>query len=432
MSFEATIATAPERQAKLGVVDRIARRAVQARLGRIAVGRLTLRDQLGTAEFGTAAADEPEAVVTVRDPRTYAELALGGSIGAAEAYMRGFWDADDLTAAMRVLLKNRQVLDGLETGAARLAAPLQRALHWLNRNTRKGSRRNIAAHYDLGNDFFALWLDSSMMYSAAVFESPAVTLEQAAAAKNELICRKLALGPADRVLEIGTGWGGFALHAARATGCRVTTVTISREQHELARQRVQQAGLAERIDVQLRDYRDLDPALDGCFDKLVSIEMIEAVGHEYQPEFFRKCAQMLTPDGAMLLQAITIADQQYDRARRSVDFIQRYIFPGSCLTSITNMSRVLTRATDLRIAHLEEIGFHYATTLAHWRARFHARLDEVRAQGYPESFIRMWDYYFSYCEAGFIERAIGDVQLLLLKDGSRLAYPPASPYTPRG
>jgi cyclopropane-fatty-acyl-phospholipid synthase len=425
MTFEATIDTAQEGQAKLGVVDRVARRSVLDRLSRIDVGRLTLRDASGATEFGASGGGQPEAVVTIRDPRTYSELALGGSIGAAEAYMHGYWDADDLTAAIRVLLKNRGVLDGLEGGAARLAAPLQRALHWLNRNTRAGSRRNIAAHYDLGNEFFALWLDSSMMYSAAVFESADATLEQAAAAKNDLICRKLALTAADRVLEIGTGWGGFALHAARTTGCRVTTVTISREQHDLARRRVQDAGLAERIDVQLLDYRDLDPAVHGKFDKLVSIEMIEAVGHEYQPQFFRKCAEMLKPAGAMLLQAITIADQQYERARRSVDFIQRYIFPGSNLTSITNMSRVLTRDTDLRIAHLEEIGFHYATTLAHWRARFRARLDEVRGQGYPESFIRMWDYYFCYCEAGFVERAIGDVQLLLLKDGSRLAYPPA-------
>jgi cyclopropane-fatty-acyl-phospholipid synthase len=331
---------------------------------------------------------------------------------------------------MRVLLRNRGALEGLETGMARIAAPAQRVLHWLNRNTRAGSRRNIAAHYDLGNDFFALWLDESMMYSAAMFEAPDATLEEAQSAKLAAICRKLSLRATDRVLEIGTGWGGFALHAARTTGCQITTVTISREQYELARARVRQAGLAERVDVRLLDYRDLDPAVHGRFDKLVSIEMIEAVGHEYQPVLLRKCAEMLKPDGAMLLQAITIADAEYERARRSVDFIQRYIFPGSCLTSVTNMSAVLTRHTDLRIAHLEDIGFHYATTLAHWRARFHARLADVRAQGYPESFIRMWDYYFCYCEAGFIERAIGDVQLLLLKGGSRLAYPPSVPRTP--
>ncbi|HVY64104.1 MAG TPA: cyclopropane-fatty-acyl-phospholipid synthase family protein [Gammaproteobacteria bacterium] len=416
--------------ANTGVIDRAARRAVLGRLGRIETGSFTLRERHGDTCFGAAVAGEPAAVVTVHDPRTYSELALGGSIGAAEAYMHGYWDADDLTAAMRVLLRNRGALEGLETGMARIAAPAQRALHWLNRNTRAGSRRNIAAHYDLGNDFFALWLDESMMYSAAMFEAPDATLEEAQSAKLAAICRKLSLRATDRVLEIGTGWGGFALHAARTTGCQITTVTISREQYELARARVRQAGLAERVDVRLLDYRDLDPAVHGRFDKLVSIEMIEAVGHEYQPVLLRKCAEMLKPDGAMLLQAITIADAEYERARRSVDFIQRYIFPGSCLTSVTNMSAVLTRHTDLRIAHLEDIGFHYATTLAHWRARFHARLADVRAQGYPESFIRMWDYYFCYCEAGFIERAIGDVQLLLLKGGSRLAYPPSVPRTP--
>jgi cyclopropane-fatty-acyl-phospholipid synthase len=359
--------------------------------------------------------------VRIHDDRTFAEVAFGGSIGAAEAYMLGYWDADDLTTALRVLLANRAVLDDLETGTARLKAPLQGALHWLNRNTRAGSRRNIAAHYDLGNEFFALWLDPSLMYSAAIFETPATTLEQASAAKNDLICRKLRLRATDRLLEIGTGWGGFALDAARNAGCRITSVTVSREQYELATRRVRDAGLADRVTVLLADYRELDAAVHGTFDKLVSIEMIEAVGHDYQPVFFRKCAELLAPGGAMLLQAITIADQQYERARRSVDFIQRYIFPGSCLTSVTNMNAVLTRTTDLRFAHLEDIGPHYATTLAHWRARFRARNAEIRALGFPDTFLRMWEYYFCYCEAGFLERAIGDVQLLLVKPGCRLA-----------
>lgn len=401
-------------------LDALARRAVLSRLGGLQTG--SLRVVCGEEEwrFGAPAASGLAATVRIHDERTFAELAFGGSIGAAEAYMLGYWDADDLTSVLRVLLDNRSVLDDLESGAARVKAPLQRALHWLNRNTRAGSRRNIAAHYDLGNEFFALWLDPSLMYSAAIFESPGATLEQASAAKNELICRKLRLTETDRLLEIGTGWGGFALHAARNFGCRLTSVTISREQHELAMRRVQEAGLADRVTVLLADYRELEPATHGTFDKLVSIEMIEAVGHDYQPAFFAKCAQLLEPHGAMLLQAITIADQQYERARRSVDFIQRYIFPGSCLTSVTNMSVVLTRSTDLRIAHLEDIGLHYATTLAHWRARFRARSAEIRALGFPETFLRMWDYYFCYCEAGFLERAIGDVQLLLLKPNARL------------
>jgi cyclopropane-fatty-acyl-phospholipid synthase len=404
-------------------IETLARRAVLERLGRIETD--TLRVAVGDEEwrFGECSPNGLAATVRIHDARAFAELAFGGSIGAAEAYMLGLWDADDLTRVLRVLLRNRAVLDDLETGTARLKAPLQRALHWRCRNTRAGSRRNIAAHYDLGNEFFALWLDPSLMYSSAIFATPTTTLEEASAAKNELICRKLRLSPADRLLEIGTGWGGFALHAARNFGCRITSVTISRVQHELACRRVRDAGLADRIAVLLADYRDLDPGVHGRFDKLVSIEMIEAVGHDYQPAFFRKCAQMLEPEGAMLLQAITIADQQYERARRSVDFIQRHIFPGSCLTSVTNMSAVLTRDTDLRIAHLEDIGPHYATTLAHWRARFRERSAAIRELGFPETFLRMWEYYFCYCEAGFRERAIGDVQLLLVKPGCRLDYP---------
>ena len=408
-------------------LDAAARRAVLERLARIEVGRLRMIAGDEEWRFGAPAGDGPAATVRVHDARTFAELAFGGSIGGAEAYMLGFWDADDLTSVIRVLLRNRAVLDHLEIGAARLKAPLQRALHWLNRNTRAGSRRNIAAHYDLGNEFFGLWLDPSLMYSSAIFATPTTTLEEASAAKNELICRKLKLSPKDRLLEIGTGWGGFALHAARTCGCRITSVTISREQHELACRRVREAGLGDRVTVLLADYRELDPAVHGTFDKLVSIEMIEAVGHDYQPVLFRKCAEMLRSDGAMLLQAITIDDRRYERARRSVDFIQRYIFPGSCLTSVTSMSAALTRSTDLRIAHLEDIGSHYATTLAHWRERFRARGQEIRALGFPETFMRMWEYYFCYCEAGFRERAIGDVQLLLVKPNCRIDLPGVTP-----
>ena len=403
-------------------LEALARKLVLQRLQRLTRGSLRVTDGDDEWRFGDAAAGaSPAANIVIRDARTYGELAFGGSIGAAEAYMRGMWDCDDLTAALRVLLQNRAVLDDLETGAARFTAPLRKVLHWLNRNTRTGSRRNIAAHYDLGNDFFSLWLDPTLMYSAAVFERADMSLEEASIAKNERICRKLELGSNDRLLEIGTGWGGFALHAAGTYGCRVTSVTISQEQFELARQRVADAGLAERVTVLLMDYRDLDPAIHGRFDKLVSIEMIEAVGHEFLGTFFGKCAEMLEPHGSMLLQAITIADQRYEQARRSVDFIQRFIFPGSCLTSVTSMSAALTRATDLRVFHLEDIGPHYATTLAHWRARFNAKLDEVRALGYTQDFVRMWEYYFCYCEAGFIERAIGDVQMLLVKPECRRA-----------
>jgi len=425
MTAESLRASRPARSRRgvRALLTTLARRLVLGRLEQLAVGRLELVDGGQTLVFGERAANAvPAARIVVNDAACYADIAFGGSIGAGEAYMHGLWDSDDLTTAVRVLLRNRAVLDGLETGAARVTAPLQKTLHWLNRNSRAGSRRNIAAHYDLGNEFFALWLDRSMMYSAAVFDEPTMSLEAASDAKLERVCRKLDLRPTDRVLEIGTGWGGFAIYAARRFGCEVTTVTVSRAQLELARRRVAEAGVADRVTVRLADYRDLSVERHGRFHKLVSIEMIEAVGHEFLDTFFDVCSTLLEPSGMMLLQAITIADQRYERARRSVDFIQRYIFPGSCLTSPTSMIAALTRATDLRVFDLEEIGPHYATTLAHWRARFRARADEIRALGgYHERFMRMWDYYFCYCEAAFIERAIGDVQLLLVKPDCRRA-----------
>jgi cyclopropane-fatty-acyl-phospholipid synthase len=301
----------------------------------------------------------------------------------------------------------------MESGPARAAAPLRAAAHWLRRNTRAGSRRNIAAHYDLGNDFFALFLDASMMYSCALFEDPAATLAEAQRAKLDAVCRKLALGPGDHVLEIGTGWGGFALHAASRYGCRVTTTTISRNQHELARERVRAAGLEARVTLLLEDYRDLR----GRYDKLVSIEMIEAIGHQYFGEFFRRCDALLAPGGRMLLQAITIADQRYEAARDEVDFIKRYIFPGCCIPSVTALARAMTASSTLRIEHLEDIGPHYATTLARWRDNLLGNAARVRALGLPESFLRMWVFYLCYCEAGFAERALGDVQAVLRKGG---------------
>jgi cyclopropane-fatty-acyl-phospholipid synthase len=292
---------------------------------------------------------------------------------------------------------------------------LQKALHWFNRNTRAGSRKNIAAHYDLGNDFFKLFLDDSMMYSSAMFTNPNMTLAEAQMTRLRAICRKLDLQPSDHLLEIGTGWGGFAISAARECGCRITTTTISREQYELACERIAAAGLQGRIEVLRCDYRDLQ----GQYDKLVSIEMIEAVGHQYYDTYFAKCASLLKPSGSMLLQAITIADQRYDAAKNSVDFIQRYIFPGSCIPSVTAMTDSITRSSDLRLFHLEDIGPHYATTLARWRENLFDQLDRVRAMGHSEAFIRMWEYYFCYCEGGFAERAIGDVHMLLVKPGNR-------------
>jgi cyclopropane-fatty-acyl-phospholipid synthase len=351
----------------------------------------------------------------VHDARFWGQVAWGGSVGAGEAYMLGYWSADDLAAALRIFAANTAAMDKLETGLARLSAPLRSLLHWAARNTRRGSRRNIAAHYDLGNDFFRLFLDPTLMYSSAVFERAGMTLEEASMAKLERICRRLELRPGDRVIEIGTGWGGFALHAASRYGCHVTTTTISEEQHALARERVRAAGLEDRIKLLKRDYRDLR----GRYDKLVSIEMIEAVGHQYFDTFFAKCSELLKRDGRMLLQAITIADQRYEAARKSVDFIKRYIFPGCCIPSVAALTRAAARASDLRLVHLDDIGPHYATTLGMWRENMMHNLAAVRALGYPDEFIRMWEFYFCYCEAGFAERTLGDIQALFVKPGAR-------------
>jgi cyclopropane-fatty-acyl-phospholipid synthase len=391
----------------------LARRLVHARLARLREGRLRLHEGGQVLEFGAAGAGgAADASLTVLDPAMYAEIALGGSVGAGESYMLGHWRSDDLTAVLRLLLRNRDALDAVETGLARLSAPLRGLFHRLRANTRSGARRNIAAHYDLGNDFFELMLDETMMYSCALFERPGMTLSEASLAKLDAVCRRLDLRAGDRVLEIGTGWGGFAMHAAARYGCRVTTTTISRQQFERARERVQAAGLADRVDVLLEDYRDLG----GRYDKLVSIEMIEAIGHRQYESFFARCADRLAPGGRMLLQSITIADRHYARARDEVDFIKRYVFPGCCIPSLSALAQAASDGGSLRVERVDDIGIHYAATLAAWRDNFFSQLERVHALGYPDEFIRLWDFYLSYCEAGFAERALGDVQMLLVRD----------------
>jgi cyclopropane-fatty-acyl-phospholipid synthase len=402
---------------KPSALDWLARRLVLGQLQGLQRGLLSVVDNGQEHRFGAGAGGEPAAQIVVADPRFYSEVAFGGSIGGGEAFMHGYWQCDDLVALVRLLLRNRAVLDGMEGGAARFTAPLRKLFHWVNRNTHDGARRNIAAHYDLGNEFFALWLDETMMYSSAIFEQPELSLHEAQLARLDRICRKLQLGPADHVIEIGTGWGGFALHAAQHYGCRVTTTTISSEQHQLARERVAAAGLQGRIALLQDDFRDLR----GQYDKLVSIEMIEAIGHDLFAPYFRKCSELLKPDGAMLIQAIAIADQRYDEYRKSIDFIQRYIFPGGGLPSSAVMTDAVAHHTDMRLLGLEDIGLHYATTLRHWRRNFLGRLEEVRRQGYPEAFIRMWEYYLCYCEGAFLERAISDLQIVFANPECRLA-----------
>lgn len=399
-------------------LDTLAKRAVLAKLTQLRGGQLIIVDGGERHRFGNASEELAEPVaVHIHDPRFYGDVAFGGSVGAGEGYMYGRWTTSQLVELVRLLVRNMDVLDSLEGGFARLAAPLRKALHAVRRNTRAGSRKNVAAHYDLGNEFFRLFLDETMMYSSATFTRPDMTLHQAQIARLDGICRKLALKPGEHIVEIGTGWGGFALHAAQRYGCKVTTTTISQEQHRLARERVSRAGLDGRIEVLFSDYRDLT----GTYDKLVSIEMIEAIGHQYFDAYFAQCSRLLKPHGAMLLQAITIADQRYESAKRSVDFIQRYIFPGSCLPSVGAMSDSIARSTDMRIFHLEDIGPHYSRTLHEWRRNMFANLPAIRALGYDDAFIRMWEFYFCYCEGGFDERVIGDVQMLLTKPGNRRA-----------
>lgn len=405
---------------RLGGLDRLLRRRLLEQLAALRGGEVELRDALGRVRVGEPG-HGPALQLQVEDPGFYRALALGGSVGAAEAYMDGAWQCDDLVGLVRLLVRNRDLLDRMERGPARLASALLRAAHALRRNTRRGARRNIAAHYDLGNDFFRLFLSEDLMYSSALWAGPDDTLEAASTRKLERICQKLRLGPDDHVVEIGTGWGGFALHAARTHGCRVTTTTISREQHALASQRVAEAGLGERVQVLLSDYRDLG----GQYDKLVSIEMIEAIGAQYLDTYFAAVARLLKPEGLGLIQAITIEDHRYAQAVREVDFIKRHVFPGSFIPSIAAMLAAKTRSSDLALLHLEDFGASYARTLAEWRRRFHARREQVRALGFDARFLRLWDFYLAYCEGGFRERSIGVAHLLLARPGWR-----GSPYLP--
>ncbi|MBK7643053.1 MAG: class I SAM-dependent methyltransferase [Planctomycetes bacterium] len=402
------------RSRALALPEKLARRALEGRLSDLSWGRVVLRDSLGTRSFGSS---EPQATISVRDPAFYAAVALRGSVGAGESYMRGDWTCDDLVALARILVRNRAQMQGLEGGLARAGAAALRWFHARRGNTRTGSRANIAAHYDLGNEFYRLWLDETMMYSCAVFPRPGMSLHQAQLERLERICRKLDLRPGEHLLEIGTGWGGMALHAAREHGCRVTTTTISREQHAFASERIARAGLAGQVQVLCEDYRDLA----GRYDKLVSIEMVEAVGERWFDTYFEKCSALLEAHGAMLLQSITIRDQYYEEALRSVDFIQRYVFPGACIPSIAALTERVARCTDMTLFGLEDIGPHYAATLRAWRENFHAHLPQVRALGFDETFVRLWEFYLCYCEGGFQERAIGDVQLLLTKPLCRRA-----------
>ncbi len=399
-----------------GLGASLLKRGLLRQLAHLRHGQLTLVEAGERQLFGQPDAHAHlRAEIQVHDEAFWPMVAGNGSIGAGEAYMQGYWSSPDLTAVIRLFVVNLNVLDGLEGGLARLGRPLLHGLHWLNRNTRRGSRKNIAAHYDLGNALFEQLLDSTMMYSAAMFRSAEDSLEQAQLYKLQRICEKLDLKPDDHLLEIGTGWGSMALYAASHYGCRVTTTTLSREQYEYTRQRIEAQGLQDRITLLLKDYRDLE----GQYDKLVSIEMIEAVGHRYLPTYFRQCARLLKDDGLMLLQSITIRDQRYEQAKGSVDFIQRYIFPGGALPSLQVLLENVGRDTDLNLHHMEDFGLHYARTLRLWHDNLRRARHSLEQLGYDEQFYRLWEFYLCYCEGGFLERSIGAAQLLLAKPGAR-------------
>ena len=390
---------------------RLCKNGLIQRLRRLERGTLRLTDG-GTDElFGRSSNAAESANLIVRDPRFYTSLAFQGTLGAAEAYLEDWWATDDLVALFRLLAKNENVLSDVDSGVARLFRSVNAWAHRLRRNTIAGSRRHVGAHYDLGNEFYALFLDDTMTYSSGIFQHPEATMRDASLAKYDRICRKLELSPHDHLLEIGTGWGGFAMHAARNFGCRVTTTTVSRQQFDYASRKVVEAGLAGKVTVLCQDYRKLS----GEFAKLASIEMIEAVGHEFLDSYFRKCSALLKPNGLMVLQSITIPDHRHESYRRSVDFIQKYVFPGGCLPSFCSMANSLRRVTDFRVLHAEDFGCHYAETLLRWRAQFRENIDLVHQLGFDERFIRMWNYYLCYCEAGFLDNHIGVCQLVLAK-----------------
>ncbi len=403
--------------------QRLGKEALRRAFARLQGGRVTLRDGHSEEHFGSGG--PLHATLTVHHPDFYQRVLRGGTIGAAETYADGTWDCHPLPNLVRLMVRNEEITDRLERGFAAFANRVRYLSHrWFARNTKIGSRKNIAAHYDLGNDWFRLFLDRSLTYSSAIFPSAQTTLEEASTAKLDRICQKLALTADDHLLEIGTGWGSFALHAAARYGCRVTTTTISKEQHYLATERVRDAGLSDRITVLLSDYRDLE----GQFDKAVSVEMIEAVGHENLPEYFRTVSRLLKPGGVFMVQGITLTERRHARALKNVDFIQSSIFPGSSIPSVGSMLAAARRATDFVLADLAEFGSHYARTLAEWRTNLRAATDRALAQGFPRRMLRQWEFYFAYCEGGFAEGQLGLVQALFARGGFTAATCPAPGY----
>ena len=399
------------------IAQKIARAMVIKQFSKLTKGQLLVQEKDANYIFGHKDNSFPiSANINVLSNEMYSEIAAKGINGAAEAFVKGFWSSDNLTELIRIFVRNRETANQIEGGIAKLATGLFYLQHSLRRNNQKGSLRNITAHYDLSNDLFETFLDETKMYSCAIFEKESNSLKQASINKIKRICQKLDLSSKDHVLEIGTGWGGFAIYATQNFGCKVTTTTISQKQYEYTLKKVKTLGLENKINILQKDYRELT----GRFDKLVSIEMIEAVGHQYYHDFFKKCNQLLIPEGRMLLQSIIITDFLYEEAKQFADFIKTYIFPGSCIPSISKLCESTAKATDMRLFHLEDLTPHYAKTLNHWRHQFTNNIEKVRALGFSEEFIRLWNFYFCYCEGGFIERQIGAVQMLFTKPLCRM------------
>lgn len=390
----------------------LAKKALHKKLSSIKDGRIVLTHNGETVAYGQSIQDAVvSAHIDIHDPEAYVQIIKSGITGAAEAYMLGMWTSPNLTDVVRVMVRNLENLEGMKGAKSLAQSAFLKLFSALHSNNIKGSKRNISAHYDLGNEFFKLFLDETMMYSSAVYPTPQTDLSEAASFKLDLICQKLQLSDTDHVIEIGTGWGGFACFAAKHYGCKVTTTTISKQQYLHACEQVKANKLEDKVTVLEQDYR----LLEGEYDKLVSIEMIEAVGYEFYPQYFEKCSSLLKPDGQMLIQAILMNDQRYDAAKKSVDFIKRYIFPGGCLPSYTEISKNICQKTDLQMMDVQDITYDYALTLCDWRKRFLDKIDLVEEQGYNDIFIKMWEFYLCYCQGGFMERSIHTAQIVFAK-----------------
>ncbi len=377
---------------------------------KINIGYVEFYDLSNKIEIGEPD-DQLRTSVKIKSDEFYVFLGSGGLLGAAEAYALGYWESSDLVKLIQIMIKNKDLMNSFDSGFARLLIPINKLIHYRRRNSLKGSKKNILAHYDLSNDFYKLWLDETMTYSCGIFESKETSLKDASIEKIDRMCRKLKLNEQDTILEIGTGWGSFSIHAAKMYGCNITTTTISDAQFEYAKQKIKEEGLEDKITLLNTDYR----LLKGKYDKIVSIEMIEAVGYKNVPLYFKTVSQLLNDQGLFAMQGITYNDQNFDIYKKSVDFINKYIFPGSCLIAISQISDIVKNNTDLIFTDLEDITSHYSITLEKWRNNFMSNKDEIKDLGFSDAFIKMWEFYFVYCEAGFSEKNIGDYQFLFSK-----------------